>query len=60
MVSLGDYIYVIGGLFKRSNNPKMIILADCEKFDLKRNKWKAIAKLNQPTYDASVCTFNNK
>lgn len=46
-------IFVIGG--KREG----FAITDCEKYDMAKNKWKAIACLKYSAYAASVCTFND-
>ena len=52
---LDDYIYTIGG-----KDTKSEVLGFCERYNIKRNCWEAIASLNVKRYAASCTAVKNK
>ena len=60
-ISLGDYLYVIGGFdHQDTETTSPSTLMSCEKYDVNTNKWTNIANLIHPVAFAAIWNENEK
>ena len=59
-ITVGDSIYAIGGLHQKNpKKPKFEALRHCERYDIIKDEWVKIKKMDKKTYNASLCATNN-
>ena len=59
-IAVNQFIYIFGGIYLDQVKKDKVYLQECEKYDIKNNKWTSLASMKKSTFDATLCTFNNK